>query len=328
MRISLLLGVMAFASVYTSSALAQSAEAYDNANPNADFLRCGTKHPTAEEARMIEDQFRMLRSQLNAKKPGDKPGGGKPGDDPVDNGEDPVLPGPESVTINVYFHEIHDSAGFGDVSERQITDQIAVLNESFGGSTGGFVTPYAFVLVENTETVNTDWYDNCYGTAESSMKNALRKGGAQDLNIYSCSPSNGILGYATFPSSYASSPKLDGVVVLDESLPGGSADPYNDGDTATHEVGHWLGLYHTFQGGCRGSGDYVDDTAAERSPAYGCPIGRDSCQSRRDPVIEEDPIFNFMDYTDDNCMYEFTEGQAVRMYELSSIYRNLVAPSP
>jgi hypothetical protein len=215
-------------------------------------------------------------------------------------------------TINVYWHVITNTSGQGAPTTTQINNQMAVLNAAFASS--GF----SFNLVSVSTTANNSWYTAGPGTsAESQMKNALRQGTADDLNIYSSSPGGGLLGWATFPSSYNSSPKNDGVVILNASVPGGSAAPYNLGDTGTHEVGHWMGLYHTFQGGCNGSGDSVSDTAAERSPAYGCPTGRDSCRSK--PGL--DPITNFMDYTDDACMNTFSAGQNSRMNAQWTQYR-------
>jgi hypothetical protein len=217
-----------------------------------------------------------------------------------------------SGTINVYFHVIRRGTGVsnGDITATMITNQINVLKNAYAA------WGWNFNLVTTTRTTNSTWYTGCYGSSESAMKNALRQGTADDLNIYSCSPSGGILGYATFPSSYASQPKLDGVVILYSSVPGGTASPYNLGDTATHEVGHWMGLYHTFQGGCSGSGDFVSDTPAEASAAFGCPSGRNTCST-----AGNDPITNFMDYTDDSCMFQFTTGQDARMDSLFTTYR-------
>lgn len=219
------------------------------------------------------------------------------------------------ITINVYFHEIRSTSGGGELTAKQITDQINVLTAAFAN------TPFKFQLAVHDVTTNDAWYNVNYGSnAEKQMKTELRRGTAVDLNIYSANLGGGLLGWATFPSSYSSSPKMDGVVILYSSLPGGTAVPYNEGDTATHEVGHWVGLYHTFQGGCKdgaNQGDLITDTPAEKSAAFGCPTGRDTCAR----LAGLDPILNFMDYTDDPCMNQFSPLQAVRMDQQWAVYR-------
>jgi len=221
-----------------------------------------------------------------------------------------------SVIVPVYVHVIHRGAGIehGDVPDEQIHAQIMVLNAAFAA------TAFRFQLMAITRTLRPDWFGLLPGSEqEAQAKAALRQGDAGTLNLYTANPSNDLLGWAAFAHDYARDPVRDGVVVLFASLPGGSAAPYNEGDTVTHEVGHWLGLYHTFEGGCSKHGDWVVDTASERSAAFGCPAGRDTCLGKMRPGA--DPISNFMDYTDDFCMFEFSAEQTMRMDAQHEQYR-------
>ncbi len=190
-----------------------------------------------------------------------------------------------------------------------------MLNESFGG--------FEFVLAGVTDSNEEAWYV-CYGGGcENEMKATLHAGAGEDLNIYT---SNilplGLLGWSSFPSSYHAQPTQDGVVLHYQAMPGGALAGYNAGKIGVHETGHWAGLYHTFQGGCnpQGSqGDGVDDTPASRVAARGCPVGLDSCAGDHYPGL--DPIHNFMNYTENDCMFEFTPGQEDRMQAAWDTYR-------
>lgn len=257
-----------------------------------DGLRCGTRDHTPAERAVIEQ---TLRSHRQAK-------------------TGLVATGP--ITIPVAFHVVtkigkgRNPGVIGEVSDAQINDQIAVLNAAYAGR--GF----SFVRATVTRTMNGKWFDGCANSrTERDMKNALAVDPAHTLNIYSCAPS-GLLGYAYFPESLVETDSRHGVVLLHSSLPGGSSTNYNEGDTATHEVGHYLGLAHTFAGGCNEPGDSVADTPAEASPAYGCPVGRDTCAG-----AGLDPIYNFMDYSDDSCMNTFTGGQDTRMQDMVAVYK-------
>jgi len=228
-----------------------------------------------------------------------------------------------SIRVETWVHVISKGTRKADgaLSDQDVAAQMRVLNEAFAGQGGAGAadTPFRFDLAGTTRTVNADWYDMLPGSAaEREAKTALRRGDETTLNVYVSGLGGGLLGYAYFPQQGGSSkPWQDGVVVLNESLPGGSAGNYDEGDTLPHEVGHWLGLYHTFQNGCSAAGDRVSDTPAEAVPAFRCPTGQDSCAA--DAGL--DPIENFMDYSYDDCMYAFSRGQAARMDAVWKAFR-------
>jgi hypothetical protein len=218
-----------------------------------------------------------------------------------------------TATIPVHVHVMAAKSGAGDVSDAQIADQIAVLNTTFGGgeSSEAANTGFSFTLAGTDRFYNDTWHRD---GASSRYRKLTRQGGANALNIWLVDFK--YLGIATFPWDYSRSSGTDGVRVHYDSLPGGSIDNYNLGETATHEVGHWLGLYHTFQGGCTTTNDQVEDTPAQGGPSSGCPVGADTC-----PLPGLDPIHNYMDYSFDSCYNQFTAGQGARMSQMWTAYR-------
>ncbi|MFA1543289.1 zinc metalloprotease [Actinomadura monticuli] len=218
------------------------------------------------------------------------------------------------ISVPVYFHVIHDGVK-GNVSTEEVQRQISTMNASYGGRNGGADTQVSFVLREISRTDNATWFQDPE-RYEGTYKPQLRKGGKGTLNLYSTFIGGDLLGWSTFPWKYTADPQMDGVTIHYGSMPGGYIDNFNKGFSATHEVGHWLGLYHTFQDGCGGQGDRVADTPAERDPTNGCPTGKDTCTSPG-----ADPVHNYMDYSYDTCMTSFTAGQGARMRKVWTAYR-------
>ena len=282
---SLLIVLIALLPVFSGIAAADNYEKVVTREFKEKGLRCGTRQVYEDEVRAIDQSLKNFLRETGG----------------VHSVATPV--------VNVYFHVLRKdtTVAGGNIPDSWINAQMNVLNQAFSN--------FSFNLVTVTRTTNAQWFG---GKSESKMKSALRQGTCGDLNIYSLKPGQNLLGWATFPSNCASNTKMDGVVLHYQSMPGGPLSPYNLGDTGTHEVGHWVGLYHTFQGGCNNPGDSVSDTAPEASPAYGCPTGRDTCSGGG-----VDPIKNFMDYTDDACMDHFTVGQDTRSTSLSCQHRGL-----
>ncbi|MPZ60039.1 MAG: zinc metalloprotease [Propionibacteriales bacterium] len=274
----------------------ESADAADAARGRIGRDVHDTRHYTTAERAAIERRTDRILARKNA-------AAGSQGD----------VQATEIRRIPVYFHVIRSKSGKGGVSNKRIDRQIKVLNRTYAGreSDAAANTSFRFDLKDRTRYRNTRWFN---GNRSLKMRRITRQGGRRALNIWTLNLD--VLGIATFPWQQADRPKLDGIRVHFRSVPGGSLTHYNRGKTATHESGHWLGLWHTFQGGCAAPGDHVGDTPAEATPSQGCPEGKDTCGSSG-----KDPIHNYMDYSYDTCYNQFTSGQNSRMNNMWAAYR-------
>ncbi|KAJ0359154.1 hypothetical protein COL154_008564 [Colletotrichum chrysophilum] len=253
---------------------------------------CGTDEPTEVDLQVAQD-FKLMESSARLAGNGSRAAG--------------------PIQINVYWHVVASSQSVsgGYLTQATLDEQLAVLNTAYAPH------DISFVEVGADWTVNSNWAAD---RAEVAMKTALRKGTYADLNVYFVASSR-YLGYARFPQTITPGSadfNRDGVVILSTTVPGGSYEEYSLGHTATHEIGHWLGLFHTFQGyACSGDGDSVDDTPYEAEESYGCQIGRDTCPNS----AGTDSVTNYMNYSDDECFTGFSNGQQSRIYSYWDTYR-------
>jgi hypothetical protein len=225
------------------------------------------------------------------------------------------------ATIPVYIHVIRTGTAVaqGNVPGAWIHDQIDVLNMSYAGFYGGADTGFRFHLEDVDRTTNARWFNmTAGGEDEHKAKRALRRGGADALNIYTVDGGK-YLGWAYFPSGYASRPHMDGVIMAFGSMPGSTIPGSATTTWASRRrmrPGTGLGSTTRSREVATPRGDHVADTPAEKKPAFGCQVGRDTCLE-----AGVDPIHNFMDYSDDPCMFEFTAGQGERMQEQYLFFR-------
>jgi len=236
-------------------------------------------------------------------------------------------------TIPVVVHVVYNKA-VQNISNAQILSQIDILNKDYQklNSDVGLVPSVwtkrvadcqvEFCLATIDPSGNSTTGIRRVQTTKPSFSDNdnvkfTSKGGddawpaASYLNIWVCKLGNFLLGYAQFPGGQAST---DGVVITYTAFgnTGAAQAPFNLGRTATHEIGHWLNLRHIWGddgGACTGS-DKVKDTPNQGDENYGCPIfPRTSCSNGPNG----DMFMNYMDYTDDECMFMFTNGQKNRM---------------
>jgi hypothetical protein len=223
------------------------------------------------------------------------------------------------VTIPVVVHVVYKTAA-ENISQAQVQSQIDILNADFRKLNADRINVPAlfsalaadcevnFVLSQTVRTPTTKKsfsYTND-GVKKSSLGGSDPVSPTTKLNIWACNLGGGLLGYAQFPGGAAAT---DGVVCLYSAFGNTSAVPYNKGRTATHEVGHWLNLRHIWGDATCGS-DLVSDTPTHNDANYGCPATGHKSTCTGTPV---EMTMNYMDYTDDACMYMFSTGQKARV---------------
>ncbi|CRG86703.1 Meiotically up-regulated gene 89 protein [Talaromyces islandicus] len=287
---------------------------------------CGTETPSTA----LKDAHKRLASTKDSQRVANTDDGKKP----------------KNIEVETYFHVVSTTDNVNLVTNEMIASQFVFLERAYANAS------IKYRLLGIDRSINDTWAQN---GDDKEMKRALRRGNYSSLNVYfqtdlrlvegtsvnsratatetkhkamipRASPSPNLLGFCTLPNPKinASSPVEDyiddGCNILAATMPGGSIPHYNRGGTTVHEVGHWHGLLHVFQGdSCSPSneGDYIADTPQQSIATEGCPTSQDSCPDS--PGL--DSIHNFMDYSSDDCYQGFTNDQGGRMRSMWSTMR-------
>jgi hypothetical protein len=259
---------------------------------------CGTQDPTPDEAAQVQAVLEAKSSSLGG------------------------LNSNLGCVVPVAFHVITNGTQ-GNVTDQQIAEQIDEMNLDYSGSYGGYDTGYRFVLSSIDRTNNATWFTVVMDSNnQKRLEEALGVDPTHHLNIYTADID--ALGWSSLPWGNPEGDIHQGVFVHYQSLPGGNLEEFNLGRTATHETGHYFGLFHTFFGGCSEPNDFVADTPQEAEAASGCPPDNlDTC-----PSAGMDPIHDYLDYSDDPCYDGFTAGQDARMDQTIVAYRPSLLPQP
>lgn len=252
-------------------------------------------------------------------------------------------------TIPIVFHIVSNNPD--NISDAKIQAQLDVLNKAFSGSNADSIrippyfkplfgkTSIQFCLAQQTpagegtsgieriKTTQTTFTADNDGVKRASTGGANSWDPKKYYNVWVCTLSNGVLGYATFPDDTGTAPEDQGVVIDYRSLPGGSLTNYNLGKTLPHETGHYFNLYHIWgddNGTCTGSDD-IDDTPNQADATKSCYKGiiTDACTSGGNGIMYQ----NYMDYSFDSCLVMFTTEQVTRMEAALAAYRSSLLSS-